>query len=52
MCVYVYKCVCVVLHGGGLQSGSETMGASRPSQKPESLATAAPAGMHQLEQEE
>lgn len=43
--------VCVRVHGRRLHTGSETMGASRPSQEPESSATAAPAGMHQRERE-
>lgn len=49
-CVYMQVCVRGV-RGGRLRRGSETMGASRPSQKPASLATATPAGMHQRERE-
>ncbi len=42
-------CVCACARRG-LRGRSETMGAPRPSQKPESLATATPAGMDQHEQ--
>lgn len=45
----VYKCVRCARQG--LWGRSETMGASQLSQKPERLATASPAGMHQLKQE-
>lgn len=48
-CVHIFVCVCV--RGGRLHTGSETMGASRPSQQPERSATATPAGTHQREQE-
>lgn len=49
--VRTFVCVCVCVHGRRLHTGSETMGASRPSQEPESSATAAPAGTHQRERE-
>lgn len=49
--VRTFVCVCVCVHSRRLHTGSETMGASRPSQEPESSATAAPAGTHQRERE-